>query len=561
MPPPLRSLRRLARVVAVLVAMLLAGIPALAIAQSGRISGTVTETGGGALMGVQVLIPAVGLSALTSEGGRFAITGVPVGTHELRVFRVGYKSVNRAGVTVAAGTEAKVEIALDKADVRLQSVVVTASRHAEKITDAAASITAIDPGSLEIMMGNSYFLALKNAPGLDVTQVGITSVFVNSRGFNNRYNTRWLTLEDGRVAVLAEQGLPIGEHTTIPKLDVGSMEVLNGPSSALYGSNASNGLMSITTKDPRQHPGFSTEISGGSRGLFDVQARYAGTTGKWGYKISGERLSANDFTNVIYYPAVTTGGKTLPETIADFHTDVSRVSGALVYYLGEASKVQFNTGYSIRNGLGDSNSGHYQIKDWTYSDYQLLFTNPRWFAQAYITHGNSGNTNQLYANVPTAARNPTLSADSVWELTRFHVDGRIYAAELQNNFLVGSLAKTGISALDNSLVTWGGQARRTRNSSYRTVLLDNVTKAPIETSQTGFYGQVESPLTSTVRTVISGRYDAVSRYPGQFTPRASVLYSPKPDQTIRLTYGEAYRTPPILSTDSYGINGDRKSVV
>lgn len=533
--------------------VLFLAIPAVAVAQPGRISGTITESGGAPVVGAQLLVPALALSALSTDGGRFNILGVPAGTYDVRVLRVGYKATSQAGVSVTAGGDANISVTMEPADVHLQTVVVTASRHAEKITDAAASITPINPRVLDDLTGNSYFLALKSAPGLDVTQVGITSVFVNGRGFNNRYNTRWLTLEDGRVAVLAEQGLPIGEHTTIPKLDVGTIEVLNGPSSALYGSNASNGLMSIQTKDPRRYPGLSVDVSGGSRNLLDVQARYAGTRGKWGYKISGEKLSADDFSNVVHYPAVTAGGPTLPETITDWRTDVSRTSGALVYYLGDASKVQFNSGYSIRNGVGDSNSGHYQIKDWTYSNHQLLFSNPRWFAQAYITHGNSGNTNQIYANVPLAARNPQLSADSIWELTRFHVDGRIYAAEVQNNFLAGSLASTGISALDNSLITWGVQVRRTRNSSYQTVLIDKVTGKAIETSQQGFYGQLETPLAASWRTVVSGRYDAVSRYDGQFSPRASLLYSPKPDQTIRVTYGEAYRTPPILNTDAYGV--------
>ena len=533
------------------VVSLLLAAPSAACAQAGRVSGTITESGAGPLVRAHVLIPAIGLSAQSGDDGRFTITGVPAGTHQLRIFRLGYEPVSRPGVIVTASGDAQVTAVLVRATVHLQGVVVSAARHAEKITDAAASITAINPHAFDAQIGNSYQLALRNAPGLDVTQVGITSVFVNGRGFNNRFNTRWLTLEDGRIASLAETGLPIGEHTTIPKLDVASMEVVNGPGSALYGANASSGLLSVQTKDPRAYPGLSVELAGGSRELRDVQARYAGTRGNWGYKIAGEHQAANDFTNLIYYPAITAGGKPLPETIADFRTSVDRVSGSLVYYLAGGSKVQLNSGFSLRNGLGDSNSGHYQIKDYTYSDYQLLYSGARWFAQAYVTHSNSGNTGQLYAFVPLAARSPHLTRDSVWQATRFHVDGRIYAAELQNNFLVGSLARTGLRALDNTLVTWGAQLKRVRVSSYETVFYDVLTRRPIELNNNGAYVQLESQLSSTLRTVIAGRYDAASRYAPQFSPRASLLYTPKADQTVRVTYGEAYRSPPILSTEVY----------
>lgn len=151
--------------------------------------------------------------------------------------------------------------------------------------------------------------------------------------------------------------------------------------------------------------------------------------------------------------------------------------------------------------------------------------------------------------MPLAARSPALTADSVRHATRFHVDGRVYAGELQHNFLAGMLARTGIAALDNSLVTWGALMKRVRVSSYNTVFSDVLTRKPIELDNV-VYAQVETPLTATLRSVIAARYDAATRYATQLSPRASVLFTPVSDQTIRLTYGEAYRSPPILSTDA-----------
>lgn len=159
----------------------------------------------------------------------------------------------------------------------------------------------------------------------------------------------------------------------------------------------------------------------------------------------------------------------------------------------------------------------------------------------------------MYAAVPTQARNPTFSADSVRALTHFKIDGRIYAAELQNNFLVDSLMQTGVGALDNALLTWGAQLRRQRVSSYGKLFSDAVTGRPILLDNNGIYAQVEAPLSSRLRTVIAGRYDMATRYASQLSLRASLLFTPAGDQTIRLTYGEAYRSPPILTTDVYNV--------
>jgi outer membrane receptor for ferrienterochelin and colicins len=527
--------------------------PVAVLAQTGRLVGTVTDASNNPLVAAQILIPALGLSSQSGEGGRYAITGIPSGSYLVKVLRIGYRAAAFSGVAVETAGTTTLPIRLEQSNVRLQSVVISASRHAEKVTDAAATIHAIDAVTLDARIGNSYTLGLRNTPGLDVTQVGVTSVFVNGRGFNNRFNTRWLTLEDGRIAALAETGLPIGEHTTIPKIDVASMEVLTGPGSALYGANASNGMLAVRTRDARDDPGFTLEVAGGTRSLYDVQGRYAGSNGRIAYKVAGEGLAAKDFSNVIKYPPVTAGGSALPETITDWNTNVSRLSGALVYQLSDATRFQLNTGTSRRNGVGDSNSGHYQIDNYQYSDYQLMFSSPRWLAQTYLTHSNTGDTYQIYLAVPTMARNPSLSLDSVRKATKFHVDGRIYVAEVHNNFLVSMLARTGLSAFDNSLITWGVQRKHLRVSSYGTIYSDVLTGKPIHLDNDGVFAQIETPFTPQLRAVVAARHDRATRYAPQTSPRVSLLYSPAADQSVRLTYGEAYRSPPILTTDLYNV--------
>jgi iron complex outermembrane receptor protein len=258
----------------------------------------VTSEAGVPLSGAQVTVIGSTLGAVSGTSGRFRILNVPAGTHEVRVQRIGQK-VRTMSVSVRSGEEAALDVRLETAAVTLGGVVVSASRRSEKITDAPATITAIGPEILDMTVGNTFASALKEAKGLDFIQVGMTSVAINARGFNSSFNNRFLMVEDGRIAVLPENGLPVGSFTATPKVDLAGLEVIVGPGSALYGPDASNGVLSLTTKDPREFQGTTIEVTGGSRSYRDIQARYAGLTGNLGFKVSGEYQAADDWENYL----------------------------------------------------------------------------------------------------------------------------------------------------------------------------------------------------------------------------------------------------------------------
>lgn len=534
-----------------LVAMLL--LPTAVLAQSGRIVGRVTDAQGAAVPGVQLLVSPAGVSSSSGGDGRFIIRGVPAGTQSVRAYRFGYKQKTMAGVTVTANQDTRLDIQLEQATVQLGGVVTSASRRVEKITDAPATITRIDEAQIANSIGNSFAAALKEVKGLEFIQTGILSSAVNARGFNSSFNNRMLQVEDGRIGVLAESGLPVGSLTTIPKVDLGAVEVLVGPGSALYGPDASNGVVTLQTKDPRQYPGWTLEVDGGSRSFYDLQGRYAGNRGHLGYKVAGEYVAVDEFRNDAVYPSVTAGQPTLviPERDANWRNDIIRGSGSLGWYFDGGSRLLATVGASKLNGIGPTNVGRNQLQNYGYRDYQLQFTSPRWFAQAYMSNSVSGTTFQLNGLAQNSVRFPTLSYDSVKALSAFPGDGRLQAAEIQNNFSIGMLGKTGISAIDNTHFTWGGQVRRDRVSTYGKWLSDRATGSPILISQRGLYGQLEAPLSEMLRLVFAGRYDKHDRYDAQWSPKGALLFTPIPDQTFRVTYNKAFKSPSILQTDFF----------
>ena len=540
----LSSVRRVA------VLLLAAALPAAA--QTGRITGRVTDAAKQPLVSAQVLVVGTALGAETDADGKFTVTGVAAGTYSVRAQHIGHKVSVKAGVAVTAGQATTLEFQLETTPVTLGGVVISASRRVEKITDAPATVSRLDALALANSIGNGFAPALKEVKGLDFVQVGITAVAVNARGFNSSFNNRMLQMEDGRIGVLPENGLPVGGFSPIPKVDLGSLEVLVGPGSALYGPDASNGVITLQSKDAKQYQGFSAELSAGSRSFMDAQARYARATknGKWAYKISGETQSADDYHSSPVYPAVGASGP-LTEKGTDYKTDVKRGYGSLSYYFDKGGRLEFAGGASVSNGIGQTNVGRNQLLDWGYRVAQVKFTSPRWFAQTYQSQSLSGETYQLNGYTQNRVRYPTISDDSVKALSDFPAKGILNAAEVQNNFSLGMLTKTGSSALDNTHIIWGIQYRKDDVTSKRQWLSDRLTGENITAAQLGGYLQFETQLPANLRFVGAGRYDKHENYDPQFSPKAALLWTPVQDQTVRVTYNRAFKSPTLLQTNFY----------
>ncbi|HET7459174.1 MAG TPA: TonB-dependent receptor [Gemmatimonadaceae bacterium] len=557
--PPVANRRNVAAVVMALLAAttavaavggvaLLVPVPLAAqdVSGYGRISGTVTDETHAPIVGAQVSVPGTGLGATTNDAGHYTLARLSPGRYEIRVQRVGMRPTTVTDVVVRADAETALDLTMTRAPITLAGVVVSASRRAEKITEAPATVTRIEASEIENTVGNSFAPALKTAKGLDYVQIGMTSVAVNARGFNSAFNNRMLMLEDSKIAVLPESGLPIGGLTIVPKVDLASVEVLVGPGSALYGPDASNGVITLSTKDPREYPGTTLEATGGSRTYYDVQGRQAGVVGggRFGYKIAGEYQAANDWENHNVYAPINATAAPSQEQNADFNTNVARGEGALIYYLpGTGGQLDLSGGLSNLNGIGLTNVGRNQLVDYKYGNGQLRYTNRNWFAQAYQVETRSGDTYQLNGYAQNRLRYPTISDDSVRKLSAFPGEGHLSAAELQNTFALGML--------NDMRITWGGQFRQDRVSSHRRWLSDRKTGEDVKIAQRGVYAQVDAPLTRWLKAVAAARYDKHEFYDAQWSPKAGLLFSPVSDQTVRVTFNRAFKSPSILQTSFF----------
>jgi outer membrane receptor for ferrienterochelin and colicins len=549
----MRTLRSIRWAVPLLATLALL-VPLSVSAQAGTVAGAVTGPDGEAIRGAQIAFAGTGVAGLSNDAGEFLIQGVPAGTHVVTVTRFGYAVHTREGVTVRAGEITRLDLRLETAAVDLAGVVVSASRRAERITDAPATVTRIGADEIALSIGNSFSGALKQIQGLDYIQVGATTAAVNARGFNSSFNNRMLMLEDNRVSVLPESGLPVGIFTTSPKIDLASVEVIVGPGAALYGADASNGVLSIQTKDPRNYPGTSAEVSTGfldrpdERGSYhNVQFRHAGMAGKIGYKLTAEHQRVQDWENTLTYFS---GGAEFPEISADFNSRVTRAQGGVVYYAG-LNRLELGGGMSVNDGVGQTNVGRNQFDGWTYNFLQLQGSTPNWYFNAYRNQSQSGESYALnrYSVNRALPAFDGMSDEEVKKQSDWPSNGRLHAAEVQNNFAISQLTGGAGNALVETHVVWGAQIRQDRVSSDRKWLTDRFDDEDVGIRTMGLYAQSRTPLHPKIDVVLAARLDGHDNYDTQFSPKAGVIVKPADDHAVRLTYNRAFKSPTILQTN------------
>ncbi len=238
--------------------------PGLLAAQEVTIRGRVVDSESGAgIAGAQVLVRALQLRTLTDAEGRFELTltdrSEPV---RLAVVAGLYRTVEREMDPGAAVREPPT-IALEKMLFELPGVTVTASRGNARPGEAPVSVSVIGRDELRSRDVTSLNEALPFAQGVtfNAGQMDIRG----SSGIARGVGSRVLMLLDGHRA-LANVGSSI-DFGLLPLLDVERIEIVKGPHSTLFGTNAMGGVVNVITRPPVDG---SRTIVRGYYGIFDT---------------------------------------------------------------------------------------------------------------------------------------------------------------------------------------------------------------------------------------------------------------------------------------------------
>lgn len=260
------------RTVIILLVLLIA--PRVA-AQTVSLQGLITDrVSGEALAGATVRIEGTRLGAITDKTGRFRFAFVPTGSIALRANLVGYEAV-RLDVYVQPGSAAKdVVLTMLATENRTKDVVVTANKRVQAVQDVPISVSVVTQDDMSNRAIVNLDDALRYVSGVTVArdQVNIRG----ASGFALGVGSRTAVLLDGFPLLSGDNGDI--KFDVLPVSDVERIEVIKGAGSALYGTGALGGVVSMITKTPSEAPDISARVYSGAFTLprFD-QWRYRET--------------------------------------------------------------------------------------------------------------------------------------------------------------------------------------------------------------------------------------------------------------------------------------------
>ena len=275
-----------------LFTLFLLTLPAAALAQSAAIAGRVVDAGGAPLAGARVIVdgPLGARSVRTGPDGRFAIDGLPPATYRVLLDAEGFTAAAR---TVRLNGE-PAEIALTARIAPLtEAVVVSAGAVPRPQSEAPVAVDAIGRREIAARQLESVADALRTVPGFSVARSGtrgaLTSVF--PRGGESDYT---LVLVDGMRVNAFGGGF---DFSLLPLSDIEQVEVVRGPQSAVFGSDAIGGVVHLRTRHGGP-PSADVRIEGGGQEMLRASAGARGSWRGFGAGAAVERNASDGFSGL-----------------------------------------------------------------------------------------------------------------------------------------------------------------------------------------------------------------------------------------------------------------------
>jgi iron complex outermembrane recepter protein len=225
--------------------------------QSTTISGSVSDENG-ALIGVNIIVKGKVQGTISDRDGNFTLN-VNETPLTLVFSIVGYGTQE---VDVSSNVS-NLDITMSEDVLLGQEVVISASRVEQSILRAPVTIEKMDLLDIQNTATADFMDQLEHIKGIKVSRGSLNFAAVNTRGFATDANTRFVQLVDGMDTSAPLLNFPTGNLVGINPLDLESIEIVPGASSALYGPNAYNGTMLMSSKSPFEYQGLSVQVMQG----------------------------------------------------------------------------------------------------------------------------------------------------------------------------------------------------------------------------------------------------------------------------------------------------------
>jgi outer membrane receptor protein involved in Fe transport len=279
----------------------------MAFAQSITISGTVTDKQTNeTLPGVSINVKGKSIGTSSNVDGKFTLSTSENTPFTIVVSYLGYKSIEQE----VRASASNLVFSLESMSILGQEVVVAASRTPERILESPVSIERYGQAAIRETAAPSFYDALNNLKGVEMSAQSLTFKSINTRGFNANGNVRFNQYIDGMDNQAPGLNFSVGNIIGMSELDVDNVELLPGASSALYGAGGINGTMLMTSKDPYKSQGVSFSLKRGmnhvndplqdSQPFEEAGVRVAKAWNKFAFKTTLSFLQADDWQPANY---------------------------------------------------------------------------------------------------------------------------------------------------------------------------------------------------------------------------------------------------------------------
>jgi vitamin B12 transporter len=439
------------------------------------------------------------------------------------MFKAALRTASRAAVIAIALSGARASYAL--AD-ELPDITVTADRIEEPVGETGASVTIIPAAEVEKLGSKGLADVLRGVAGIDVVENGGVGAVteVTLRGSN-----------PGQTLVLID-GVRIGNPSStdgsvdfgnLSAVDIERIEVLRGPQSALYGSDAMGGVINVITRKGSKTPHRSVTVEAGGYGTISTRATMSGGDDVWTYSLGVSALHSDGFPRYGYRTGQSLTqllpytNPPLPPLPADDPTNKGGASGRFSYRVSDT--VSIDAGFSVFGNALRFDNPYAEFPADVFSHYnvsQTLIADG--FVRANVDSLGGLLHSQLtaFSNITNSNVRETESCfDDVTFITfncRSGYQGARYGAEYQGDLKLGAFGG----------LTLGARTETETASTSQSPNPDDGSFTPIRARQTtnSVFAEHRLTLFDRLDLTLGGRIDAVEQGQTFATYRATAAY-------------------------------------
>ncbi len=514
-----------------IVMALLLSFTVVGYAQGGTITGKVSNLSGEPLDFSSVAIEGTSLGTSTDENGDFTIANVPAGDYKIVASFLGYET-NRRRISLKAGEHITIAFTLAEAFNTMDEVVVTGTLKEVSRLDSPVPVEVYNPAFFKKNPTPNIYEALQNVngvrPQLNCQVCNTGDIHIN--GLEGPYT---MVLIDG-MPIVSSLATVYG-LSGIPNSLVERMEIVKGPASSLYGSEAIGGLINIITKDPGKAPVLSVDVMGTTWEELNVDL---------GVKFNASK-AASVLTGVNYYnydDVIDNNGDnftdvTIQERVSIFQKwNFKRKDNRLFtlagrYYWEDRWGGELDWTRAFRGG--DEVYGEaITTERWEFlGQYQLPVVENMMFSFSF----NSHQQNSVYGDTPYIADQKIGFGQLYW-------DKKIGSHDL----LLGSALR--YTFYDDNTPATGGPVTDANND-------------PDEIWLPGIFVQDEIEVDENNKLLLGLRYDYNKAHGNIFTPRLAYKWSMSKNDIFRLNAGTGFRVVNLFTEDHAALTGAREVVI